>query len=229
MSICTGLKVDSIEDNECLGDSLLKINNNFINIQQALKSLNTRFDARVEVRTFFYYGPNASTAPGSGMADDQATRPSDMTIQAFVNSPSQLNLPAISKPNDIAYVIYQKTGFLSTVLVNAIMGSAQQVVDNYYRQIQTGTGFKGKPVLGTNSLIIQGLLANNPTRVITQQDIVNFLAPIFIIWRLTSGENSIYTVDSPTFPKFFRSQTANISEGAPGWQNWNNPQNWSQF
>ncbi len=190
MSVCTGLKVDSIEDNECLGDSLLKINNNFLNIQQALKSLNTRFDAKVEVRTFFYYGPNAMSSSSSGMADNQTSRPSDITIQAFVNSPSQLNLPAISKPNDIAYVIYQKTGHLNSVNINV---PSDFNIGN------------------------------------TTQDVIKYFAPIFIIWRLTSGENSIYTVDSPTFPKFFKSQTANISEGAPGWQNWNNPQNWSQF
>jgi hypothetical protein len=190
MSVCNNLKVDLIEDNECLNDSLFYINNNFLNLQQALKDLNTRFDERIEVRTFFYYGPNASSAPESGMADNQTTRPSDITIQAFVNSPSQLNLPAISKPGDIAYVIYQKTGYLNNL--------RQNVLSDF--NIST-----------------------------TTQDVINFFAPIFIIWRLTSRESSIYTVDSPTFPKFFRSQIANISEGAPGWQNWNNPQNWSQF
>jgi hypothetical protein len=235
MSVCNNLKVDSIEDNECLSDSLLKINNNFINIQQALKDLNTRFDERIEVRTFFYYGPNASSAPGSGMDDSSISRPSDITIQAFVNSPSQLNLPAISSPGDIAYVIYQKTGYLNSILVNATAGGSQQVVDSYSRAVQSGKiSSSGKarfinPVFSPNSPILVNTFSNFPPQVITQEDIVNFLAPIFIIWRLTSNENSIYTVDSPTFPKFFRSQTANISEGALGWQNWNNPQNWSQF
>jgi hypothetical protein len=188
--VCNNLNVSVIEENECLSNSLLKINNNFLNLQQALSGLNSRFDKRIEIRTFFYYGPNANSNPGSGMADNQTSRPSDITIQAFVNSPSQLNLPAISKPGDIAYVIYQKTGYLNNL--------RQNVLSDFN--------------IGT-----------------TTQDVIKFFAPIFIIWRLTSGESSIYTVDSPTFPKFFRSQTANISEGAPGWQNWNNPQNWSQF
>jgi hypothetical protein len=45
------------------------------------------------------------------MDDFQISRPSNMTIEAFVNSPSQLNVPSISNVGDISYVVYQKTGF----------------------------------------------------------------------------------------------------------------------
>jgi hypothetical protein len=115
MSVCEKT-IEPIFDNECLGDSLLKINNNFLNIQDAVCELKTRIDTQVEVRTFFYYGPNAQTNAGSGLADGQTSRPSDITIQAFANSPTQLNLPSISKPGDVAYVIYQKTGYLNSLL-----------------------------------------------------------------------------------------------------------------
>ena len=116
MPVCDTTNISVIFDNECLGDSLSKINNNFLNLETSLSALRFRTDSRVEVRTFFYYGPNAQSDPRSGMADNQTSRPSDMTIMAFVNSPGALNLPAISKPNDIAYVIYQKTGFLNSNL-----------------------------------------------------------------------------------------------------------------
>ena len=120
MGVVCNTSIEEIFDNECLSDSLLKINNNFLNLENSICELRQRVDARVEVRTFFYYGPNATTNPASGMADGTVSRPSDMTIQTFVNSPTELNLPAISKPNDIAYVIYQKTGFLS----NSVFGSS---------------------------------------------------------------------------------------------------------
>jgi hypothetical protein len=40
-----------------------------------------------------------------------ASRPSDNFIQAFINNENQMNLPSISNLGDIAYVIYQKTGY----------------------------------------------------------------------------------------------------------------------
>jgi hypothetical protein len=116
MPVCDTTNISTIYDNECLGDSLSKINNNFLNLEASLSALRFRTDSKVEIRTFFYYGPNAQSDPRSGMADNQTSRPSDMTIMAFVNSPTQLNLPTISKPNDVAYVIYQKTGFLNSNL-----------------------------------------------------------------------------------------------------------------
>jgi hypothetical protein len=45
------------------------------------------------------------------MDNNLLSRPSNLTIEAFVNSPTQLNLPSMSSPGDIAYVLYQKTGF----------------------------------------------------------------------------------------------------------------------
>lgn len=107
--------IEVISPDECLHDSLAKINNNFLNLEEVVCDLKHRVNKIQAIRTFFYYGPNSETYAGSGMADNEASRPSNLTIRAFVNSPTQLNLPAISKPNDIAYVVYQKTGYLNSL------------------------------------------------------------------------------------------------------------------
>lgn len=110
MAICDDI-IQTIESSECLTDSLAKINSNFTNLQTTFCTLKDRVDKRIQIRTFFYYGPNSGTDARSGMLDDQTAKPSPEVISAFVNSPTQLNLPAISNINDMAYVIYQKTGF----------------------------------------------------------------------------------------------------------------------
>lgn len=119
MSECP-INVDLISSDEYIGDSLTKINNNFSTLLSDACDLENRVDDRVNIRTFFYYGPNSASSATSGMDDNSASRPSDATIESFVNDVSQLNLPSISEPGDIAYVIYQKTGWYK-----------QQ--DNYYR------------------------------------------------------------------------------------------------
>jgi len=116
MSACTDY-INTITPDECVGGSLTKINTNFSALQTVTCELEQRFDKTKHVRTFFYYGPNAQTNSTSGMANNSTSRPSDATIQAFVNSSSQLNLPTISRPGDIAYVIYQKTGFKSNLAI----------------------------------------------------------------------------------------------------------------
>jgi hypothetical protein len=114
MSACTDY-IKTIYPDECVGDSLSTINSNFSALQVVTCELEQRFDKNKQVRTFFYYGPNARLDATSGMADNSTSRPSDLTIQAFVNSPEQLNLPLISRDGDTAYVVYQKTGFKNTV------------------------------------------------------------------------------------------------------------------
>lgn len=110
--------ISDITPDECLNTSLSKINNNFLNLQEVVCDLKQRVDLIQTIRTFFYYGPNSETDAGSGMDDNATSRPSNTTIYAFVNSPTQLNLPAISSPGDVAYVIFQKTGFLNNKLAN---------------------------------------------------------------------------------------------------------------
>jgi hypothetical protein len=242
--IACNASLEPVYDNECLGDSVPKINNNFLTLQTILSGLRQRTDDRIEVRTFFYYGPNSSapgaagrlTSPGkgagnsiinqnspaaSGMDDNQTTRPSNLTIEAFVNSPTQLNLSQISQPGDIAYVIYQKTGFLSSILQNAIVASQQNPVYSSYQNVY---GKKGQ-LVGT---IPRALLTpagkggyNVNAQWITTDDIVMQLSPVFIIWRLTCSNQLAYIVDQG-FPKFHRAQTTNTIL-------WNQPQLWNQF
>lgn len=204
--------LENISNDECLGSSLPKINSNFNTLQNILWSLKERVDSKIEVRTFFYYGPNSTgpagsiggtsnpakgapqVSPGaspatSGMDNGKVSRPSNLTIQAFINSPSQINLPSISKAGDVAYVVFQKTGFNSTVPLNL------------------------------NAL--EGLTTN--------VDINVDISPIFIIWKLTCSKSLSYIVDQG-FPKFHRAQTVRgNTEGSNEPQNWNQPQNWSTF
>lgn len=114
MALCDNI-IQSIESTECLSDSLVKINSNFTNLQTTFCSLKDRVDKKIQVRTFFYYGPNSSIDASSGMLDNQTARPSPEVITAFVNSRTQLNLPSISNVNDTAYVIYQKSGFQTSL------------------------------------------------------------------------------------------------------------------
>lgn len=117
MSACTPY-IQTIEPAECLSDSLAKINNNFTNIQDKVCVLKETVDNMVEVRTFWYYGPNAENDPASGMQTGVTSRPSNNTIKAFVNSTEQLNLPSISDINDISFIIFQKTGFKNNQKTN---------------------------------------------------------------------------------------------------------------
>lgn len=115
MANCLDTIIETIIPSDCLRTSLPKINNNFSELNDLVCTLRERVNANRQIRTFFYYGPNAQVAPASGMENNLESRPSDMTVEAFVNSPSQLNLPSMSNVGDVAYVIYQKTGFRGTL------------------------------------------------------------------------------------------------------------------
>jgi len=112
MSACSPF-IQTIYPTECLSDSLVKINTNFANLQTKVCNIKETADSLIEVRTFWYYGPNAQNDPTSGMQTGVTSRPSNETIKTFVNSQTRLNLPSISDINDIAYVIFQKTGFIN--------------------------------------------------------------------------------------------------------------------
>ena len=115
--------VTSILNSENIGDSLVKINNNFTNLKTALCNLRDKVTGTVHVRTFFYYGPNSATDATSNMQDNIASRPSNGVIESFVNDSDKLNLVPISQANDIAYVIYQKTGFKQSVATRITSGT----------------------------------------------------------------------------------------------------------
>lgn len=101
--------INPIKQNECLYESLNTINNNFTELETITCELETKIDAIKTTRLFFYYGINTQT----NLQDGSVSRPSNSTIYNFLNDASQLNLPAISQTGDVAYVLYQKTGFFN--------------------------------------------------------------------------------------------------------------------
>lgn len=107
-----------IDTSECLTNSLRTLNTNFTNLNNEACSLKQQIEGNIQIRTFFYYGDTQ---------DGTTSKPSNNTIAIFVNSPTQLNLPAISYPDDIAYVVYQKTGWQlpnSSIALNQIPASS---------------------------------------------------------------------------------------------------------
>jgi len=111
MSGCNSNSISLIEETECLSESINTINSNFLSLSATTCQLKQRVEAIKMVRTFFYYGPNSQANSRSLMGYNQLSRPSDQRIFGFVNSSNFLDLPKISYPGDIVYVIYQKTGF----------------------------------------------------------------------------------------------------------------------
>lgn len=111
--ITCNTNVDIIFENENIGDSLPKINNNFAKLEQLSDTIRNEINLSKNVRTFFYYGPNAPAGDNgtTGMDNNNTSRPSNITIQNFVNSSLGLNSSALSKSGDIVYVVYQKTGW----------------------------------------------------------------------------------------------------------------------
>lgn len=173
--------LQTISESECVGESLQKINLNFQNLETVTCNLKEKIEAMKTVRTFFYYGVNARTNVQQEFGS--VSRPSNSVIYNFLNNTDSLNLPSISYPGDIAYVIYQKTGFLNNQLFN----------------ITTDYSFST-----TNSFI-----NNTPNRVTT--DIDNEFAPIFVIWKYTyNRDNNAYEIDD-NFPKFVRNLAEDIA------------------
>lgn len=127
---------ENIDNAECVTSSLSKLNRNFQTLEDIVYALEDRLSVN-QVRTFFYYGPNAQTNPRSGMDDNAASRPSNATIQGYVNDATQLALPRVSKTGDIAYVLFQKTGYYSTANTTFENIPQQTTGDiiNYYRPI----------------------------------------------------------------------------------------------
>jgi len=170
--------ISIINSSENVGDSLIKINNNFFNLKRELESVKKKVEGTVQVRTFFYYGPNSSSDPTSGMQDNTSSRPSNTTIENFVNDVSQLNVPAISKLRDQVYVIYQKTGYLA---------------NNITREINNSIDVN-----------VNGSLRNVPYQT-TTPEVYNTFSPLFIIWQLIYDGNK-YNV-STGFPKYSQAET----------------------
>lgn len=190
----------NISPTEKIGNSLVKINNNFFNLNQELCDIKKKLDETITVRTFFYYGPNSASDPVSNMEEDKATYPKNTTIEQFINgsTPNNLNIPSISKENDQAYVVYQKTGMylptsrrISTATFNVQIISRYQTISENFGTADTHAIY----------------------------------SPLFVIWKLIAKKNNtgslIYQVE-PGFPKFSQAETLSTN-------NWNNPTLWSEF
>lgn len=171
--------ISRIRPTENIGDSLVKINNNFYNLSFVLCDLKKRVDDLVDIRTFFYYGPNSATDPTSGMQDGQTSRPSNQTIENFVNNRSELDLIPNSRPKDQAYVIYQKTGFQKNIATI------------------TRTGTVTVNAIGAGSRTIGWR--------INFDDEYNTFSPVFVIWKLVFNGVK-YNVETG-FPKFSQAET----------------------
>jgi hypothetical protein len=202
--------VTEINNTESVGDSLVKINNNFWNLKTGLCDLIKQIDDIVQVRTFFYYGPNSSSDSTSGMQNNITSRPSNATIESFVNSSAQLNLPAVSQTNDIAWVIYQKTGYLMKQAVRVTSGTVSVV----------GTSAGAAVTTNTNVPIYNPPLTKQGPWSTRTPDLYTNYSPAYIIWKLTYN-GTRYSTDTG-FPKFSQAETISTT-------NWNQPQNWSQY
>lgn len=217
MSNCN-VNVNFINENEKIGDSLTKINNNFSALQQLACEVESLLDI-TQVRTFFYYGPNA---PGG----DSTTYPANTTIQTFVNGTNSLNLPSISETGDIAYVIYQKTGFWNPPPVLASATGSGTVP--FSRDYQVEIPITRIIDISRRQPVVVGYYTETRTQVeyigYTWTEVVedrnNSYAPIFVIYRLTFN-GTTYTVNTG-YPKFNYGLTASTS-------NWNNPTTWSTY
>ena len=177
-----------IRDNEKIGNSLIKINNNFVNLKNILCQLYERVFNTVVVRTFFYYGPNSSTDISSNLQDGAPSRPSNATIENFVNDTNQLNVPSYSKLNDQVYVIYQKTGYQLKETIRTT----------------TGTVTVPAPPGGwTPSQIVAPYSTTTP-------EFYTIYSPTFVIWKLIHNGTRYST--EPGFPKFTQASTRSTNQ-----------------
>jgi hypothetical protein len=225
MSNCN-FNVNLIQDTEKIGDSLTKINSNFQTLQNEACELEGLLNLK-QVRTFFYYGPNAATMPTSNMNNNSASFPSNSIIQDFINSSTKLNLIPISESGDIAYVIYQKTGWFqpppTTQVSNPITGTIP-----FSRQYNVEIPITRIIDISRRTPVVVGYNTETRTHVeyvgyswtATVEDRYNFYQPIFVIYKLTFN-GTAYVVD-PGFPKFNYGITNSTI-------NWNNPTTWSTY
>jgi hypothetical protein len=230
---CPTVPVELIKETEYIGDSLTKINENFESLRQGACLAENLLENIVSVRTFFYYGPNApvniTVGANDYSNDNAASRPSNATIETFVNSTSGLNLNPISEPGDITYVIYQKTGWYSgqSDFVRSGKGTvpytySYTVTYPVYRKIGIAHG-KGKTVLVgwvTETKYATAYAGYSWSRNLSDQ--YNYYSPSYIIYKLVYNGAQYNAVTDSSWPKFVRSQTGSII-------NWNNPKSWSTY
>ena len=219
--------VEIIYSDENIGDSLPKINNNFTFLKDTACTLEKRIDSIVNVRTFFYYGPNSATDSESGMDAGNLTLPSNTTIQNFVNKSDGLNLIEFSGTGDIVYVIYQKTGWYNTLTQYKQSGSGSVPYTYQYQvQVQDRVRIGIRGIAGSGYRTVTRWETRTATAYagyswsVDVSDYYNVYTPVFVVYRLTFN-GSVYNVDTG-FPKYSKASTASTT-------NWNNPTAWSIY
>jgi len=172
--------ISKIRNTRNIGDSLVTLNTNFYTLDSVLCELRRRVESLVEVRTFFYYGPNQGNDPAAtNMRNDQTNIPSNTTIENFVNSTNELNLALHTKENDEVNIVYQKTGFFRNEDIRTITGTAKAQVISFSQDVPWST--------------------NVP-------ETYNIYAPTFIIWKLV--HNGIKYEILGNYPKYMQSFNA---------------------
>lgn len=227
MSSCT-TNIRPISETEYIGESLPTINRNFTLLRDAACNIEERINNIANVRTFFYYGPNSATDPYSGMQSGIPSIPSFTTIENFVNNSNQLNLPAITQINDIAYVVYQKTGWFqpqTKTYVQNVGGNVTFTTQEYYTYTVTvKIGIKGGKGGGTRTETRTGI--RDTKRVVpwslktTAYDDNMLFSPSFILYKLTYTGTK-YSINVG-FPKFIQSITNSTVD-------WKNPNFWTTY
>jgi hypothetical protein len=228
-NLCPTVPVNLIKETEYIGDSLTKINQNFESIRQGACLAENLLESIVNVRTFFYYGPNApvNTTLGANeySNDNTASRPSNSTIETFVNSASGLNLGEISETGDTAYVIYQKTGWYSGQ-ANFVRSGSGSVPYTYSYTVSYPIYRR----IGINRTILVGYRYETKYATAyagyswsrTLSDQYNYYSPAYIIYKLIFNGAQYNAITDSSWPKFVRSQTNSII-------NWNDPKSWSTY
>ena len=212
--------IQFVFEEDYIGDSLSKMNTNFQELTAIACQLKEQLDRRVNIRTFFYYGPNTATLPTPIIAetagDASATRPSSGTIERFVNSADGLNLTASSEIGDYAWVIYQKTGWFNQTQVKSQVISGTLYFSVRVRRI--GIGY-----IGTRTTAVPWSVGTSFT------DIYSLYAPSFVIYKLRntvteSGPQYKMMPAEPEKPNpvYTRSATATT-------EYWNTPRLWNIY
>jgi hypothetical protein len=169
--------ISKIRNTRNIGDSLITLNSNFYVLDNVLCDLKQRVESLVEVRTFFYYGPNqVGDRAATNMRDTQTNVPSNTTIENFVNSTNELNLALTTKENDQVNIIYQKTGYNKVENTRVLTGNATAQVISFSQQVPWSTEVP---------------------------ETFNIFAPTFLIWTLVHDGINYKVLNN--FPKYTQS------------------------
>jgi hypothetical protein len=220
------LNVQLISDSEYIGDSLNKINTNFGLLSATACQLQQQYNSYRNIRTFFYYGPNAPTDSSEGTYNENTNLayPSTSTITRFVTGSDGLDLLPSSKTGDVAWVVYQKTGWASQNAVYSRIMSGEVPYTAHRQRALTRVIGIGIGRGGSYTVVIgytyDPYTAQQPwTDTATIMDSYNQYAPAFVLYKLIHN-GTTYVMDGN--PRFTRAQTASTDT-------WIFPELWNTY